>query len=359
MTVTTGMVGHGFYDRNSAPQMSAIEHVLPWLDEAVAGLPLAGGAVGGAIGLADFGCSEGRNSIALMRRAVTALRARTDRPVLTVHSDLATNDFANLSTGLRPEGKPVFEEAEVYSAAVGGSMFDRLLPPGSLHLATTFNAIGFLSHRPLDRLPGYILPNGPSRVSGNGEVTAAERQVFADQARHDIAAFLEARAAELVPGGRLLLQVFGASDTARTCDGIYDALNDAVLEVLAAGRIDREAYETYYQPVYFRTLDELTAPVADEGLPFIIDRQATYEAPVPFVEAFATNGDLAAYARDYTNFHRAFTEAVLRLAFAGHAELDSLVEDIYARAERLVALTPERYPFTYVAIAALLTRTEA
>ncbi len=359
MTVTTGMVGHGFYNRNSAPQMSAIEHVLPWLDEAVAGLPLEGGGAGGTIGLADFGCSEGRNSIAVMRRVVEALRARTDRPVLTVHSDLPTNDFSRLFTDLRPEGGSVYAAPEVWSAAVGGSMFDRLLPPRSLHLATTFNAIGFFSRRPLDRLPGYIQPNGPSRVSGNGEVTPAEHQVFADQASHDIAAFLEARAAELVPGGKVLIQVFGASETARTNDGLYDVLNDAVLEVMAAGRIDRAAYEAYYQPIYCRTLEELTRPIAEAGLPFTIDKKATYEAPVPFVEDFAANGDLAAYARDYTNFHRAFTEAVLRLAFAGHGELDSLVEDVYARAERLIAEAPERYPFTYVAIAALLTRTEA
>ena len=33
-------------------------------------------------------------------------------------------------------------------------MYDQLCPPQSLHLATTFNAIGFLSRKPLDRLPG-------------------------------------------------------------------------------------------------------------------------------------------------------------------------------------------------------------
>ena len=59
-SVTTGMVGGGFYNRNSAPQMSAIEHVMPWLENAVGGAPLDDGA--GTLGLADFGCSEGRNS---------------------------------------------------------------------------------------------------------------------------------------------------------------------------------------------------------------------------------------------------------------------------------------------------------
>ena len=46
MAVTTGMVGHGFYDRNSAPQWAAIEAVLPWLEDAIAELPPAEPATG-------------------------------------------------------------------------------------------------------------------------------------------------------------------------------------------------------------------------------------------------------------------------------------------------------------------------
>jgi gibberellin A4 carboxyl methyltransferase len=356
VSVTTGMIGRGFYNRNSAPQMSAIDHVLPWLEDTVSALPLGGGT--GTIGLADFGCSEGRNSIAVMRELIPTIRKRTQRHILTVHSDLPTNDFSALFVSLRPSGRTVFDDPGVSSCAIGGSMFERLLPPGSLHLAMTFNAIGFLSRRPLARLPGYILPNGPSRVRCVGHVTPGEQTAFADQARRDIEAFLAARAIELVPGGKLLLQVFGAGQDLRTCDGIYDALNDAMLEALDAGALDRDAYKTFYQPVYFRTLAELTEPVATSGTPFRIERQETYEAPVPFNDDFARDGDLGTFAAAYTDFYRAFTEAVLRLHFAGHAQLDDLVSDIYRRAERLLREAPERYPFHYIAHAVLLTRTD-
>ena len=40
-TGMTGMPGHGFYDRNSAPQWASIAALLPWLEEAVAGMALA------------------------------------------------------------------------------------------------------------------------------------------------------------------------------------------------------------------------------------------------------------------------------------------------------------------------------
>ncbi len=136
-----------------------------------------------------------------------------------------------------------------------------------------------------------------------------------------------------MPGGKLLLQVFGAGPVLRTCDGIYDVLNDALLELINAGTIDRNAYDTFYQPVYFRTLDELTDPVAISGTSFQIERQETYEASVPFNDDFARDGDVGTFATAYTNFYRAFTEAVLRLHFADNPQLDQLISDIYRRAE--------------------------
>ena len=34
MPVITGMLGHGFYNKHSAPQMAAVDYVLSWVDRA-------------------------------------------------------------------------------------------------------------------------------------------------------------------------------------------------------------------------------------------------------------------------------------------------------------------------------------
>ena len=357
MAVLTGMVGQGFYDHNSTTQWNAIERLLPWLEEGLAEINFAGATT--PIGLADFGCSEGRNSIALMQRLMPAIRARSSMPILTLHSDLPTNDYGALLRGLRSYGRSVFGD-DIYSTIVGGSMYHQLLPPRSIHIAMTFNAIAFFSKRPLASLPDYIQPNGPSLRRGIGSVSEADRTVCAQQSMTDLEAFLQARAAELIPGGKLLIEVFGCGDDFRTCDGIFDALNDALLEVIDAGLIDRAAYERYYQPNYMRTLAELTAPVSNGGAfapLYRLERAETYETPVPFVEDYRASGDLATYARHYTDFFRAFTEPILRTAFAG-PHVDDLINDIYGRAERLVRDHPERYEFHWVSVAVLLTRNE-
>ncbi len=72
--VVAGMVGGGYYNQHSAPQMASIDFVLPWLDAAIASMPLSEDWPT-TIGLADFGCSEGGNSIAVTRRPSVTKRS--------------------------------------------------------------------------------------------------------------------------------------------------------------------------------------------------------------------------------------------------------------------------------------------
>lgn len=354
---TSGMTGGGFYNSHSAPQWKAIEVLLPWLVEALQDLPASDPS---PFTIADFGCSEGGNSITVIKQLVDAVRQKSDRPIQTIHSDLPTNDFSKLLTGLRPKGSSVFG-TNTFSAAVAGSMYDQLLPDRSCHLSMTFNAIGFLSRSPLDTLPGYILPNGPSEARGNGYVSDEDRQVFSDLAREDVATFLKRRAQELVAGGKLLVQVFGTKEEARTCDGIYDLLNDAVLSHVESGDISSDTYARYYQPVYMRSLTELLSPLSDPALGtdvlFRLDRAESYEIEVPFNTHFNETGNLEAYATDYVAFFRAFTEAVLRAALPDTPEKATLVDKIYQTAKELLKNQPDLYPFRYAAVAMLLTRT--
>jgi hypothetical protein len=295
-----------------------------------------------------------------MQRLLPLLRRRTTRPLATVHSDLATNDFSELFMSLRVNDRSAFLVDNVYSGAVAGSMYEQLLPPASIYVATTFNTIAYLSRRPLERLPGFILPNGTGITRNIGTVSKRERAVFARQAANDVSAFLTARAAELVPGGKLLIEVFGGNGTRGFGHGIYDALNDAIVEVCNSGRINRDAYERYHQPIYFRTLEELLAPVAEPNSSlysmYRLERSQTYEVKTPFIEDYRAKGDAAMFAQAFTNFVRAFTEPVLRIAFSSCTDIDVLVSDIFSGVERLIRKHPEAYMFEHVCLAALMTR---
>ena len=87
-----------------------------------------------------------------------------------------------------------------------------------------------------------------------------------------------------------------------------------------------------------------------------LERSETYEVTTPFVEDYRTTGDAATFAQAYTNFFRAFTEPVLRIAFSSCADIDALVSDVFSGAERLIRENPDAYMYQYVCVAALMTR---
>src|SRR5262249_47490134 len=158
---------------------------------------------------------------------------------------------------------------------------------------------------------------------------------FTRQAEQDLILFLECRARELVAGGKLLLTGPGDTDQASVCDGLGDILNDACLDLVAAGQLAHEQYERLTIPVYFRTLDELLAPLQREGSPvrgsFAVDRAEELETQAPFVVEFRRGGDLAAYAEAYTGFLRAVTEPVVRTTLDQPEGEDGTVDSLYER----------------------------
>jgi hypothetical protein len=358
MPATTGMKGAGYYDQHSTAQLSSMEALRDWVESAVASLPLP--ASPRPVTILDLGSSEGSNAIRLMGAIVAGLRRRTGQPVQTFYSDLSSNNFNRLFANLEEDRRTGLNSAGVYPGGLGGSFYGPLLPPGSVHLATSFNAIQWLDRLPPVPLPdsvGYRRPH-PSRqgLDVSPEATAAFRR----QAELDLVRFLECRARELVPGGKLLLASPGDTDQIRAGDGFLDVLNDACLDLVAAGRLERDQYERLTMPVYCRTLEELLAPLEAEESPiraaFAVDRAQTLEVATPYIVEFRRGGDVATYAEAYTGFVRAISEPVVLAANNRPDGGAATVDHLYARIRARLLAEPERYVWRYILVAALLTR---
>ena len=65
------MEGGGFYNRHSALQAAGIARLLPYLEQAARSVEIGDEPVV----IADYGSSQGRNSMAPMRIAIEELRA--------------------------------------------------------------------------------------------------------------------------------------------------------------------------------------------------------------------------------------------------------------------------------------------
>ncbi len=98
---TKGMVGGGYYDAHSSFQADTAASVAPLLQQAVAALTMP---ATGEVTVADYGCSEGRNSMATVNAALDLLLARGAKGFSVVHNDLPTNDWNTLSRNLSGAG---------------------------------------------------------------------------------------------------------------------------------------------------------------------------------------------------------------------------------------------------------------
>ncbi len=176
------MSGHGFYNRHSVLQAAAAELGLAALRAAAAAVPVRGEPA--PLVVADYGCSQGQNSMLPMGAAVTALRERTDLPVTVVHADLPDNDFsAVFDVVAHDPSSYLAAHGNTYALAAGRSFYDEILAPGSVSLGWSSITTHWLSSTPTS-IPRHLA----AQVSGDREI---ERR-FAEQAASDWARFLTA-----------------------------------------------------------------------------------------------------------------------------------------------------------------------
>jgi hypothetical protein len=359
MPATTGMKGSGYYDRYSTAQLASMQVVFDWIEGAAATLPLPPQTQPFAV--LDLGCSEGRNALIAANKVVESVRRRRpEQMVQTIYNDLPSSNFNRLFLNLH-EAKTAGRIASgVYASAVAGSFYEQLVPPQSIHFALAFNALLWLDRLPDAALTDFVVYRRPHPPRSDLHVAPELAAAFADKANRDLVRFLECRARELTPGGKLLIVSPGDSSERRLADGIYDVLNDACLDLIAAGRLPRERYEQFTMPLYFRTVAETLAPLEDKDSPlfgaFAVDRAETLETPTPFVAAFDRDGNAEKYAEEYTGFLRAFSEPVARAALVRDEADAGILDELYERVHARLAAEPARYRFHYLLTATLFTR---
>jgi len=154
------------YQRMGVLQASAIKRLEPLMAEAVKQMSLP---KQGPLHIADFGCSTGRNSISYTNFIVKCIIDRyleadennghvTCMPEMLVSfMDLPGNDFNNLVQLLASEAKNakdlagsvnganVGRASNYFSAMMGGSFYNRLLPKESMHFVISTFSLHWMS----------------------------------------------------------------------------------------------------------------------------------------------------------------------------------------------------------------------
>lgn len=321
------MEGGGAYNEHSRPQGSAGDLGIPLLERAATAVPIS---ASGALAVADFGSSQGRNSMGPLGVAIAALRARGAGEIAVTHTDVATNDFSSLFE-LLDGGPPSYlaGDSRAFAAAIGRSFYGPLFPTSALTLAWNAISVHWISAAPC-AIPDHIFSTF---------ATGAVRDAFAARARDDWQTFLTERARELVPGGELVVVGSGAADDGKAgAEGLMRIANDALQAMVASGELTASAYAEMLIPTYYRTKAEWAAPLAVGGSlhdAFTLEEMTPVVLDDPFFPAYERSGDAQTFAADYTAFFRAFSEPCL-FGTSGVAAADAF----YARVQTAIARAP-------------------
>ena len=251
------MEGNGFYNKYAAIPAAGAALALPLLEQAARLIHLD--SCDRPIVIADYGSSEGKNSLAPMRAAIAVLRARAgpERPIIVYHTDLPANDFNTLFEVLEGEpGSYVRGERNVFPSVIGRSFYQSVLPPSYVDLAWSSYAAVWLSRVPRQIPDHFFIPCS----------TASVRAEFERQAALDWEAFLSLRATELRPGGRLVVALPSlADDGTIALAPIMDHANAVLSELLAIGLITAEERGRMTLASCPRRQGDLLAPFAEHG----------------------------------------------------------------------------------------------
>jgi hypothetical protein len=332
------MEGHGAYNRSSRVQAAGSSPAVLLLEKAAQEVLLPSASE--PIVIADYGSSEGRNSLVPLRVAIEVLRQRVgkQRAIWVVHTDLPGNDFGALFQMLASDPASYLREnTAVFPYAVGRSFYEQILPESSVTLGWSSWAVQWLSRTPAS-IPDQV------QVAYSRDPTA--RAAFPVQAAQDWRDFLTRRGAELRPGGRLVLLSMAVDDQGdfgyrASVEAIYGSLTDLVAE----GFISAAEMHRMVIPTYGRGRKEFMAPFEAKGsfAGLSVKELEVFYGEDHLWNEFKEDRDAQAFGARWAAFSRASVGPTLAAALDnGVVRAAEFMERLEERMAARLAAAPER-----------------
>lgn len=343
---TTSAMNHGVmedagaYNRNARIPAGGAALALPLLREAVENIELDDS--NSPVVVADYGSSQGKNSLAPIHLAIRTLHASLgpDRPIFVYHIDQPTNDFNTLFELLDKDAdRYALDKPNVYPCAIGRSFYENVLPPGSVHLAWCSYAAVWLSRVPA-LIPGHFVAHRDT-----GTACAA----FEIQAAQDWKAFLSLRSCEMCPGGRLVVVLPALNDEGESrLAMLFNQANETLAEMVDAEEIRADERERMVPGTYPRRRCELLAPFQTDGQfrQLAVEHCELYSLPDPAWTDYENDRNTEALATRHALFFRSVfvPSLALSLTHAHDAEqIRAFADRIENRLKR--RLSKEPMPF--------------
>ena len=293
------MEGGGSYNLHAKVPAGGGSLALPFLEKAAQCCTLPPGS--DPIVIADYGSSQGKNSLSPMRAAIRCLRTRVgnERAVMVIHVDQYANDFNTLFDVLhRDPERYSMDDPNVFPSAIGRSFYENVFPREQIDLGWCSYAAVWLSRVPA-LIPGHFVS-----LASTGDV----RAVFDRQAADDWRSFLSLRARELRPGGRLVVVLPGLSDAgASGFEPLFNCANAVLAQLVHEQVIGDDERKRMVLGAYPRRRAQLLEPFSADGQfqSLSVERCELFDLPDAAWADYQLDGDVQVLVSRHAAFFRA------------------------------------------------------
>ncbi|KAI9148944.1 Fumarate reductase 2 [Paramyrothecium foliicola] len=191
---------------------------------------------GNSITIADYGCSEGRNSVKLIQEYLSRMPGVSSATL--IFNDTPFNDFSSLSSTIESNRTALSQcgKVNIYPLLSPQSFYQRIVPHDTVDIGFCFTALHWLQN----------VPNSP------------DLSLLAASAHADLVTFLSARHKEIRLGGQLMLciPIHGPFNVAFTVECMVDTVRTL------AGTYGVDPSVIAKMPVHWRTMDEIMVSIA-------------------------------------------------------------------------------------------------
>lgn len=234
------MRGNGYYNKHSGLQFAAMQAALDLLPDVSASKSLT---------VADYGCSQGSQSVLPLAKLTSQLQPGSD--VSVILNDRPENDFSTLGATLSKARLELSQNGRVnvFPLMAPISFFNQIVPSGTVDLGLAWSSLNYLKHE------------APPAEPGTDFMTAVKERAIRNAvvAHSDLVELLRLRGQEIRPGGALVVSL-----GARSTDGtpnmppLIAAMRAASGALVSSGKINSEQLLALSSPaVHERTADDV------------------------------------------------------------------------------------------------------
>lgn len=341
------MEGGGSYNLHAKVPAGGGYLAMPFLEEAARRCILP--PESDPIVIADYGSSQGQNSLAPMRAAIRCLRTRVGnkRAVIVSHVDQHANDFNTLFDVVHnhPE-RYSMDDPHVFPSAIGRSFYENVFPREQVALGWSSYAAVWLSRVPA-LIPGHFV-----YLASTGDVRAA----FDRQAADDWRLFLSLRAQELRSGGRLVVVLPGLSDVGATgFEPLFNCANNILDELVKEQVITQDERRRMVLGAYPRGRAQLLEPFgADDRFQSLsVEHCELFDLPDAAWADYQLDGNVQTFVSRHAAFFRAIFVPSLAAAISDTGRRQAFADCMEQKLkERLSELCAPFHSFVQVMVLA-------